>query len=72
MNAWLKLGCIIVLVFFAMWCMRKIIETTFNLYALWYEKKLLGSLPRTSGNIVFNKKTGKLEETPGKVILPFD
>lgn len=60
------LGC------FACFCVIKLIRLYYNYKALRHEQKHPGSLPRSEGGIVFNKETGKLEETPGQTILPFD
>lgn len=60
------------LVCFICFCIRQIIRAYYNYKALQYEQKHPGSLPRSGGGIVFNKKTRKLEGSPGKPILPFD
>lgn len=52
-------------------CLKQAVRALLNLRALLYEKKHPGSLPRSGASIVYNEKTGKLEETPGKPILPY-
>lgn len=69
---WFKLIAIIVFGAIAVVCMKKMSECILDIQALWHEAKHPGSLPRSEGGIVFNKKTGKLEETPRDVLLPFD
>lgn len=48
-----------------------IIKCLCNIRVLIREKKHPGSIPRSGAGVVFNKKTGKLDSTPGKPILPF-
>lgn len=66
------LGCVVLLFCFAVFCVIKITRLYYNYKALRHEQKHPGSLPRSGAGIVFNKETGKLEETPGQPILPFD
>ena len=53
------------------WVITLLVKCFFNLAV--YIKALIHptSVPRTSGSIAYNKKSNKLEETPGNVLLPF-
>lgn len=67
----LKLGALVLCAILAGYCLKQAVRALLNLRALNYEKKHPGFLPRSGAGIVYNKKTGKLEETPGKPILPY-
>lgn len=67
-----SVGLIVLLAFFAVHCVKRLIELYYKCKALRYEQKHPGSLPRSGAGIVFNKETGKVEATPGQPILPFD
>ena len=62
------IGLIIAAMVFA-WCVRKLVRIWFNLGAFCKHQKHPENAPRTGG-LVFNKKTGKLEED-SRIILPF-
>lgn len=71
MSVELKLFLAICLGCVSVWVIKKLIFCFYNLQTLIKAKKNPQDYPRTSGSIVFNKKTKKLEETGGKTILPF-
>lgn len=71
MVAWLKLGGIVLFSILGVFSLKQAVRAFLNLRALWYEKKHPGTLPRSGAGIVYNEKTGKLEETSGKPILPY-
>ena len=72
MDTEVKIVLIIALTILAMWLIKKITEQVINLYYLIKEAKHPGTLPRKNQGVVLNKKTGKLETTPGELILPFE
>ncbi len=67
----LKLVAVGIGMLLIVFCLKQAVRALLNLRALLYEKKHPGSLPRSGASIVYNEKTGKLEETPGKPILPY-
>ena len=52
-------------------CIKKIVEAFINIAVLLDERKHPGRYLRKGGGVVLNKKTKKLEEEKGSVILPF-
>lgn len=72
MKLLLFFALLFLLVCLALWAFSKLIKTWFNLETLLKAKKNPGSIPHSEGSIVFNKRTGKLEETAGHPLLPFE
>ncbi len=71
MSIEIKMLLIVILFLLLKWSIVKLIKTIFNLIVLIKANKHPEDYPRTSGGIVFNKKTGKLEGSGSKPILPF-
>lgn len=68
----LKIIAIIVLTILAMWLIRKLVESFFNIQTLFKASKDRNHPSRVaSSGVVLNKKTRKLENCGDKVILPF-
>jgi len=72
MDAKVKIAIIIALTILAMWLIKKIVEQAINLYLQYKEAKHPGTLPRKKSGVVLNKKTRKLENAAGELILPFN
>lgn len=67
----LKLGALVLCCIVACYCLKQAVRAFLNFRALLYEEKHPGFLPRSGAGLVYNKKTGKLERTSGKPILPY-
>lgn len=71
MSLELKLLSFICLGILAVKLIVKLIHYWYRLQDLNQEKRYPDSIPRSGAGVVFNKKTGKLENSPGNPILPF-
>lgn len=71
MSLGLKLLLLVIVVIAMVWMFIHLIKCIYNIIVLIKANKHPENYPRAGEGMVYNKETKKLEETSGKVILPF-
>lgn len=70
MAVWLKILLLLVLIPLQFWALKNVIINVKRLIIYKKSTKHPEYYLRKPGSIVFNEKTGKLEETAGDIIFP--